>query len=233
MCINISSPIARMEQDLPVLRDKANSISLLLGKNWGPNPGILRSISIPMPDASCQHTVLNWSLVSSSSETPGLFCWQVEFAVHGSWLALGNSTHWFSHIYPRVSSSKKNLETAVIMAASMHKVFLKEAILWRKSYNTVPPWTGDESVQSWGSTTQRCCLEWMCSRTHLSLCPTAITRLCRSKHSINVRDTREHVLDAGAHAGWVGAEAGADVAQPSTCVLLWHPLLLYLSPYLT
>lgn len=120
MCTSLSSSVVRMEQEPPVLHDKTNSISPLQGKHRGPNLGILWSTSILMPDVSCQHTVLNGSLLSSSSETHGPCYWQVKFAVHALHLALGNSTHRFSHLHPRLSSSKKNLESAVIMATSMH-----------------------------------------------------------------------------------------------------------------
>lgn len=59
VCINLSFPAERMEQEIPVfLCEKDNSISLLQGKHLRLNLSILWSTSIPIPDASCQHTVL-------------------------------------------------------------------------------------------------------------------------------------------------------------------------------
>lgn len=198
MCTRLSSSVARMEQKTPVLHDKANSISLLQGKHRGLNLGILWSTSILTCDVSCQHTVLNGSLLTSSSETHGPFYWQVEFAVHGLYLALGNSTHRFSHLHPRLSSFKKNLESAVILTTGMHIFkrcyFVEEELQHRATVDR-------QSLQSSGSTIQRRRLFWKWSKRCPSLCPTDTTILTQSKGTINAKDTHKHVMYAEARTG--------------------------------
>lgn len=149
MGINHPSLVARTEQELPVSCDKTHSSSLLQGKHWRPNPSILWSTGVFLPCVSCQRPVLGKFLLSPSGCPPSLLRDTWAFLLGWNLPYVDLSLHYVAqHIHlviciPEylVLRKKKKVEPAEVLATSMCKVFLKEAVLWRKSHNTVPPWT--------------------------------------------------------------------------------------------